>query len=275
VRRIPVDDSFRMSPSGLAQAIREDREANVLPMAVVATVGTTSTTSVDPVDEIADICAESGVWLHVDAAYGGAAALVPGMRRLMAGWDRADSIVTNPHKWMFVPLDCSALFFRDAAAAVRAWSLTPDYLATPEDAAVTNLMEYGPALGRRFRALKLWMTLRYFGRTGLAARLEEHMRLARLFAGWVDQEDSWSLEAPVPFSAVCFRYAPNGFPASELDRANEGILDRVNASGEVFLSHTRLRGRFVLRLAIGNIRTGERQVARAWDLLREASKVAS
>lgn len=271
VRRIPVDGDFRMSPAALAEAIRADRAANVLPIAVVATIGTTSTTSVDPVAEIADICAASGIWLHVDAAYGGAAAVIPGMRSLMTGWERADSIVTNPHKWMFVPLDCSVLYFRDPAAATRTWSLTADYLATPEDAVVTNLMEYGPALGRRFRALKLWMTLRYFGRVGLAARLEEHMRLARMFAGRVEAEPDWEVEAPVPFSTVCFRFRPAGLAQAELDRLNEAILERVNASGDVFLSHTRLGGGFMLRLAIGNIRTEERHVARAWELLRAAA----
>ncbi len=271
VKRIPVDGEFRMSPAALADAIRADRAANVLPIAVVATIGTTSTTSVDPVSEVADICTESGIWLHVDAAYGGAAAVIPEKRPLMTGWERADSIVTNPHKWMFVPLDCSALFFRDPAAATRTWSLAADYLTTPEDGAATNLMEFGPALGRRFRSLKLWMTLRYFGRVGLAERLGEHMRLARLFAGWVEGETDWSVEAPVPFSAVCFRFRPAGLAEADLDRVNEAILERVNASGDVFLSHTRLGGRFVLRLAIGNIRTAERHVARAWELLRAAA----
>jgi aromatic-L-amino-acid decarboxylase len=297
VRRVPSDAEFRLPPAALIAAIEEDMAAGIRPIAVVATLGTTSTTSIDPVDEIAEICERYGIWLHADAAYGGAAAVVPEMRSLMRGWERADSIVTNPHKWLFTPIDCSVLFFRDPARAAATFSLVPEYLVTPEGSAVTNLMDYGPALGRRFRALKLWMVLGYFGRAGLAARITEHMRLARLFAEWVSAAEGWEVMAPVPFSTVCFRYvgtalsgdagdaAPGDAAAGSrdaknpgradvgdadaaLDRVNEAILERVNASGEVFLSHTRLGGRFVLRLAVGNIRSEERHLARAWELLR-------
>jgi aromatic-L-amino-acid decarboxylase len=268
VRHIPADAEFRLSPAALRAAIDEDLAAGVRPLAVVATIGTTSTTSVDPVDEIADLCARYGIWLHVDAAYGGPAAMVPGMRSLMRGWERADSIVMNPHKWLFTPIDCSVLFFRDPARAAATFSLVPDYLTAPESDVATNLMDLGPALGRRFRALKLWMVLRYFGRSGLADRLAEHMRLARLFADWVAAEPGWEVVAPVPFSTVCFRYSDPGTDESANDQLNEAILERANASGEVFLSHTRLGGRFVLRLAVGNIRTEERHVRRAWEILR-------
>jgi aromatic-L-amino-acid/L-tryptophan decarboxylase len=269
-RRIPTDEAFRMDVAALRRAIEEDVAAGVKPFCVVATVGTTSTTSIDPVPEIAEVCREHGLWLHVDAAYGGAAAVVPEMRHVLEGCERADSLVMNPHKWLFVPVDCSALFLRRPEVVRRAFSLVPDYLTTPEGESVTNLMDYGNALGRRFRALKLWMVLRYFGRSGIADRLREHLRLAREFASWVEAEPRWELAAPVPFSTVCFRFRPSGVPEEKVDSINERILETVNASGEVFLSHTRLHGRFVLRVAIGNLRTTERHIRRAWELLRAA-----
>jgi aromatic-L-amino-acid/L-tryptophan decarboxylase len=272
-RRIPTDAAFRMEPAALREAIAEDRAAGVLPFCVVATVGTTSTTSVDPVPEIASICADERLWLHVDAAYAGSAAVAPEFRSLLDGTDRADSIVVNPHKWLFVPVDCSALFLRDPDQARRAFSIVPEYLQTPESTTVTNLMDYGPALGRRFRALKLWMTLRYFGREGLAARIREHVRLAAIFARLVEGAEGWEIVAPFPLSTVVFRYV--GAPDSDLDGINERILERVNQTGEVFLSHTRLRGAYVLRLAVGNLRTTESHVRRAWDLLRDASSAVA
>jgi aromatic-L-amino-acid decarboxylase len=263
VRKIPTSDAFRMRVDALSAAIQEDTVNGWRPFCVVATVGTTSTTSVDPVPEIAEVCARERLWLHVDAAYGGAVGVVPEMRHLLAGCERADSLVVNPHKWLFVPIDCSALYLRRPESVRRAFSLVPDYLQTPEGEGVTNLMDYGPALGRRFRALKLWMTLCYFGRQGLAERIREHCRLAREFASWVDAEPGWERMAPVPMSVVVFR-------RSGEDAFNETILERVNASGEVFLSHTRVHGQYALRLAVGNLRTTQEHVARAWELLRKA-----
>jgi aromatic-L-amino-acid/L-tryptophan decarboxylase len=276
-RKIPTDAEFRMDPAALEAAIEEDRAAGIHPLAVVATVGTTSTSSIDPVPAIADVCARQGVWLHVDAAYGGSAALVPELRHVLDGAERADSLVVNPHKWMFVPIDCSVLFSRRPEIIRRAFSLVPEYLATPEGETVTNLMDYGPALGKRFRSLKLWMTLRYFGAEGMAARIREHVRLAREFAGWVDDEPKWEVVAPVPFSLVVFRHAPRGMTDTEADAHNERVMAAVNASGRALLSHTRLRGRLVLRLAIGNLRTTEAHVRAAWDLLRQtaANDIAS
>ena len=272
VRRIPTDDEFRMDAAALGAAIRTDRDRGDRPFCVVATVGTTSTTSIDPVEEIARICREEQLWLHVDAAYGGAAGVLPEMRGMWEGVEDADSLVVNPHKWLFVPIDCSALYFRDPAFARSAFSLVPEYLQTPEGESVANLMDYGHALGRRFRSLKLWMVLRYFGRVGIAERLAEHLRLARELATWIDDAPGWERMAPTPFSTVCFRCHPAGATdEGDLDVLNERILAEVNATGEVFLSHTRLRGRYVLRLAIGNIRTGEQHVRRAWELLREAA----
>jgi aromatic-L-amino-acid decarboxylase len=270
-RKIPTDAEFRMDVAALEAAIQADLAAGVRPFCVVATVGTTSTTSIDPVPAIAEICRRHALWLHVDAAYGGSAAVAPEMRDVLAGVEHADSVVVNPHKWLFVPIDCSALFLRDPEITKRAFSVVPEYLATPEGDEATNLMDYGPALGRRFRALKLWMVLRYFGRAGLASRIREHIRLARDFAGWVDADPQWERLAPVPFSTVCFRFRPPGATEAETDLRNEEILAAVNASGEAFLSHTRLRGRYTLRLAVGNLRTTGAHVRRAWELLTEAA----
>jgi aromatic-L-amino-acid decarboxylase len=270
-RKIPTDDAFRMDPAALERAIEEDRAAGIRPLAVVATVGTTSTSSIDPVPAIADVCARQGVWLHVDAAYGGSAALAPELRYVLDGAERADSLVVNPHKWMFVPVDCSVLYSRRPEVIRRAFSLVPEYLITPEGESVTNLMDYGPALGKRFRALKLWMVLRYFGAEGMAARIREHVRLARVFAGWVRDEPGWEVMAPVPFSLVVFRHAPPGMDGAEADAHNERLMAGVNASGRAFVSHTRVRGRLALRLAVGNLRTEEAHVRAAWDLLRHAA----
>ena len=282
LQRIAVDAEFRMRPAALRAAIAADRAAGRTPLAVVATVGTTSMTSVDPVPAIADVCAAEGIWLHVDAAYAGAAALVPETAYVMDGCGRADSVVVNPHKWLFTPFDLSAFYSRRMDTIRAAFALTPDYLATPEAGRVRNLMDTGVQLGRRFRALKLWAVLRYFGADGIRARLAEHMRLARLFAAWVDASDDFERLAPVPLSVVCFRARPRGWqqPGDDrqdgrIERLNAQVLETVNASGDVFLSHTRIDGRFALRLAIGHIRTEQRHVERAWTLLREAASAGA
>jgi aromatic-L-amino-acid/L-tryptophan decarboxylase len=268
LRRIPVDDEFRMRDSELLQAIEQDLADGIRPVAVVATIGTTSTTSVDPIARIADICAAHGVWLHVDAAYAGVTALLPERRSTFRGWEGADSIVINPHKWLFVPVDLSVLYCRRMDVLRAAFSLVPAYLMTAEGSrGVRNLMDTGIQLGRRFRALKLWMVLRHFGAARIRDTLSEHMRLAQLFAAWVAAHPDFELMAPVPFSVVCFRASASTLSAGELDELNERLLDGVNATGEVFLSHTRLRGAFVLRMAIGHLRTAESHVARAWAIL--------
>jgi aromatic-L-amino-acid decarboxylase len=269
--RIPVDSAFRMRPDALREAIVADQAAGRLPLAVVATVGTTSTASVDPVAPIADICAESGAWLHVDASYAGTAAVVPEWRHIFDGVDRADSLVVNPHKWMFTPVDISAFYTRRPDVLKRAFTLVPDYLITAEQDKAVNLMDYGVQLGRRFRALKLWMVIRAFGVTGIVERLRRHIALAAEFATWVEQDPDWMLAAPQQFSLVCFRYAPGSMDPNKADELNQLILDRVNASGRVYLSHTKLHDRFVLRLAIGNLRSERIHVAEAWKLLRDAS----
>jgi aromatic-L-amino-acid decarboxylase len=270
--RIPTDDRFRMRPDLLDEAIAADHDRGLIPVAAVATLGTTSTTSIDPVAEIADVCERHGVWLHVDAAYAGVTAMLRTHRSLFAGWERADSIVVNPHKWLFVPVDLSALYCRRMDLLRQAFSLVPDFLQTPEGrAGVRNLMDTGIQLGRRFRALKLWMVLRHFGAEGLRAVYQEHLRLAVLFAKWIDDDPDFERLAPVPFSVVCFRARPADVALDDrdLDVLNERLLDAVNRSGDVFLSHTRLHGRMALRLAIGHLRSSDQHVARAWSLLRE------
>ena len=271
LRRIEVDDQFRMNPQKLVAQITADRQAGSTPVAVVATVGTTAVTSVDPVPAIADICSQERLWLHVDAAYAGPAAIVPGYENILLGCDRADSFVVNPHKWLFTPFDLSAFYCRRMDLLRQAFALTPEYLESSEPEPVRNLMDTGVQLGRRFRSLKLWMVLRHFGADGIRYRLAEHMRLARLFADWVDASNKFERLAPVPFSVVCFRATdPNiAKDPAELNDLNARLLDSVNATGDVFLSHTRLGERFALRLAVGHIRTTERHVARAWDVLQE------
>jgi aromatic-L-amino-acid decarboxylase len=266
VRRIASDDAFRMSVPALAEAIAADRAACRLPMAVVATVGTTSTTSIDPVPAIADLCEQEKIWLHVDAAYAGSAAICPEIRAMMPGIERADSLVVNPHKWLFTPIDCSVLFVRDPALLRAAFSLVPEYLKTAEGSEVTNLMDYGFQLGRRFRALKLWMVIRTFGVEGLRERIRAHCELARGLAGRIEADPRFELAAPVPFSTVCFRARPGGPPETQ-DRFNERLLARVNAAGPVFLSHTVLNGRYTLHAAIGNLRTEREHIEALWELI--------
>jgi aromatic-L-amino-acid decarboxylase len=270
VRRIPADDAFQMKAELLSEAIAEDRAAGWTPFCVVATLGTTSSTSVDPCEAIAEICRREKLWLHVDAAYAGAAAIVPEMRPLLAGWEHADSIVVNPHKWMFTPFDASLLLFRSPETFRDAFSLVPEYLRTPEAGGVHNFNEYGIQLGRRFRALKMWMQIRWFGVDGMISRLREHVRLARLLASWVDADPDWERLAPVPFSTVCLRYGKG----DDLDGINAAILGRVNAGGKVFLSHTKLAGRYTLRVALGNPRQTEEHVAKCWAALKEAARSA-
>ncbi len=264
VRKIGVDDEFRMRPDLLADAIERDRAAGKRPFCVVATVGTTSTTSIDPVPEIADIAEKYGMWLHVDAAYGGGAAVVPELNHIFAGVERAHSLVMNAHKWMFTPMDLSVFFTRRPDILRRAFSLTPEYLRTTEDPRAVNLMDYGIPLGRRFRALKLWFVMRYFGREGIAGMIRAQVAMAKDLACWVDAEPQFERMAPVPLSVVCFRYQGS-------DEQNQAILDTVNATGKVFLSHTVLHGKLVLRLAIGNRGTTREDVRQAWELIRSAA----
>jgi aromatic-L-amino-acid decarboxylase len=253
-----------MRPDALAAAVEADVMAGRRPCCVTATVGTTSTTSIDPVPAIADIAERYRMWLHVDAAYAGSAALVPELRGAFAGCDRADSFVTNPHKWMLTPMDCSIFYTRRPEVLRRAFSLIPEYLQTADNPRAVNLMDYGVPLGRRFRALKLWFVLRSYGREGIAEMIRGHVRLAQAFAAMVDADPRFERTAPSPFSVVCFRYKGS-------DDENRRILDRVNATGEVFLSGTVLRGKFSLHLAVGNYGTRLEHVERAWELVKKAA----
>lgn len=275
LRRIPTGSDLAMDIGALEAAIADDRVHGVKPIAVVATVGTTSTTAIDPVPAIAGICEREGIWLHVDAAYGGAAAVLPEMRHVLDGCDRADSLVVNPHKWLFVPVDCSVLFTRRPDVLRRAFSLVPEYLTTAEPDSTRNLMDYGVALGRRFRALKLWFVLRHFGADGIRERLRNHIALARALAAWIEAEPGFELLCETRFSVVVFRCRPAGSASgAEIDALNSRILERVNESGEVFLSHTRVHGRYAIRVAIGNLHTGRQHVERAWQLIRDAAREA-
>ena len=275
LRKIPTDSEFRMDVRALAAAIEEDKRAGYLPFCIVATVGTTSTSSIDPIPEIIPIGEQHAMWLHVDAAYAGSGAVVPELRHVLAGCERADSVAVNPHKWLFTPFDLSVLYCRHMDLLRRAFSLVPEYLRTPEQDQVRSGSDYGVQLGRRFRALKLWMIIRYFGHQGLAARIREHCRLAKVFASWIEASSDWELLAPLPFALVCFRACPaleHADPAARearLDVLNEAIMHGVNATGKALLSHTKLNGMIALRLSIGNIRTTEKHVSQVWELLNE------
>ncbi len=264
VRKIPVDAAFRLRPDALEEAIQRDLAAGMKPFCMVATVGTTSTTSIDPVPAMADLAERYGMWLHVDAAYGGGAAVVPEFRQIFAGVDRAHSMVMNAHKWMFTPMDLSVFYTRRPDILRRAFSLVPEYLRTPENPRAVNLMDYGIPLGRRFRGLKLWFVMRYFGREGICTMIRSQVAMAKKFAGWLEADPRFERVAPVPLSVVCFRYKGT-------DQQNQAILDCVNASGKVFLSSTVLNGRLVLRLAIGNLATAREDVELAWELIRQAA----
>jgi aromatic-L-amino-acid decarboxylase len=264
VRKIPVDAEFRMRTGALVEAIEADLKAGKKPFCVVATVGTTSSTSVDPVAEIAGVAEKHGLWLHVDAAYAGAAAILPERRWILEGAARAHSLVMNPHKWLLTPADLSAFFTRRPDILRRAFTLVPEYLRTSEDGKATNLMDYSLAMGRRFRSLKLWFVMRYYGRQGVSEILRRHISFGQRIAAAVDADERFERVAPTPFSVVCFRYKGS-------DDDNRKLLDTINASGKTFLSHSELNGQFVIRFAIGNIGTTEADVDEIWDLIQRSA----
>lgn len=274
--RIATDGDFRMDVELLEEAMTRDHANGLKPMAVVATIGTTSTASVDPVAEIARVAQAFGAWLHVDAAYGGALAALPEERWVTKGLEHADSVVVNPHKWLFVPLDYSVLYVRAPEIMRALFSETPEYLEGDAQAVghatsrhAIDYMDYGIQLGRRFRALKAWMVFRAFGRRGIVERIREHRRLAKLFQGWVDAAPNFELAAPVPMAVVCFRYRPNGASRAECDAANAAIVASINASGQAYLTHTRVGGQTCMRIGIGNIATTEAHLAELWQAIRE------
>ncbi len=270
IRYIATDADFAMDPAALESAVRTDIDRGLTPACVVATVGTTSSTAVDPVAAIGEICRRHGIWLHVDAAFAGTAAVIPEMRNHLTGLEAADSFVFNPHKWMLTNFDCSAYFVKDPGLLIRTFEIHPEYLKTGADAKVMNYRDWSIPLGRRFRALKLWFVIRSYGIEGLRDLVGEHLRLAGLFRDKVEAHPSFALMAPVPFSLVCFRF-DDGRSEGELDRINQELLLRINGTGQVFLTHTVLRGRYVLRMAIGSRTTRERHVLAAWKLIEQTA----
>ena len=269
LRIIPAGDDFAMLPEALEAAIEKDLAAGLIPACVVATLGTTSSMAMDPVEEIASICKRVGAWLHVDAAFAGTAAIVPEYRDFMRGVEQADSFVFNPHKWMLTNFDCSAYFVRDAALLRRTFEIQPEYLKTDADSQVKNYRDWGIQLGRRFRALKLWFVVRYYGVEGIREMVRQHVALAREFAGWLSQDSRFELMAPVNLSLVCFRYNPGNLQEEELAKLNRGILEKLNNSGKVFLTHTSLKGKYAIRLSVGQRTTGRKHVELVWKLLQE------
>src|SRR4051812_9024460 len=274
LRKIPVDRAYAMRPDQLERAILADRAAGLAPACVVATVGTTSSTAIDPLVPIAQICRQYGIWLHVDAAYAGTAAIVPELRHHFHGVEHADSFVFNPHKWLLVNFDCSAYFVRDTDALLRTFQVTPEYLRTDQDSQVVNYRDWGIQLGRRFRALKLWFVIRSYGVDGLRALVQKHVAMAHELAGWIEATPGFELLAPVPFGLVCFRYRPSGLPENEVDDLNRRVLARVNASHRVHLTHTHLGGRFAIRLVIGQRTTEREHVTEAWGLIKDAATLS-
>jgi aromatic-L-amino-acid decarboxylase len=265
IRKIPVDEAFRMRVDVLRETVAADQRAGKLPFCIIPTVGTTSTSSIDPVDAVADVAEECGAWLHVDAAYGGAAAVVPEMQSVLDGAWRAHSLVVNPHKWLFTPFDLSAFYTRKPEILRQAFSLVPEYLRTAEDPRAVNYMDYGVQLGRRFRALKLWFIMRHYGREGITELVRAHIGYAQRLAALIREHPDFEVSAPTPFSLICFRYRGS-------DDENRALLEAVNSTGKAFLSHTVLNGKFVLRLAIGNMGTQWEDVQETWNLVRQAAK---
>lgn len=270
VRRVASDSQFRLDVSALEKMIAVDLDKKMRPLAVVASVGTTSTASVDPIPEIAKICRHHKMWLHIDGAYGAGLALLPEHEWVTAGWSEADSIVVNPHKMLFVPFDFSVLYLRDLERLRRVFTLVPEYLRGDTVEAEKNYMDYGVQLGRRFRALKAWMVFRTFGRTGIAARIREHLRLAQLLAGWIKSDPHFELAAPVVMGVVCFR-AVSSAP-DKGDRLNSAIVESINASGKAYLTQTKLNGRTTMRIGFGNVLTTEEHLRRVWDLIRDTTE---
>ncbi len=270
VRKIPTDNNFSMIPKELQKAIEEDRNNGFLPIAVVATVGTTSTTSIDPVDKIGEITQKENIWLHIDAAYGGSALVTSEMQYIKNGWEFADSIVINPHKWMFIPIDLSVLFIRDKKILKQAFSIIPEYLKTEVDDIATNFMDYGIQLGRRFRSLKLWFTIKYYGKSGLERIISNHLQLAKKLKKIIEQDERFEILAPVHFSTLCFR-AKNPYNENKIttNQFNQELIDLINNTKKVFLSHTNVKNQFMIRIVISGLKTTENDVFEVWEIIKE------
>lgn len=266
---VETDENLRMDPEALDRLIEMDLAGGLVPCCISATVGTTSSTAIDPLPAIGEIAKKHGLWLHVDAALAGSAAIVPEYRHILDGVEHADSLVFNPHKWLLTNFDCSAYFVKDPDNLQQAMAINPEYLKTTADQEVNNFRDWGIPLGRRFRALKLWFVLRSYGAEGLRAMIREHVALAQEFAGWVEEAEGWELTAPVPLNTVCFRRNPGGLSEEDLATVNEELMHRVNAEGTIFLTHTKLKGKYTLRLAVGQTKTERRHVREAWEALQK------
>lgn len=275
VHKIPSNEKFEMKADVLEKQIQTDIKAGIKPICVVATVGTTSTTSIDPISAIAALCKKHNIWLHVDAAYGGSAAVLPEIRAKFDDWEQADSIIVNPHKWMFTPIDCSILYCKRPEVLKQAFSLVPEYLRTGEDDQVKNYMDYGIALGRRFRALKLWMVIRSLGTEKIKGIIKKHISFASKLETEIKNHPDFEMLAPVPFSTLVFRFKQDNKDDSQMNDLNEKLLETVNATGDVFLSHTKLNEKYGIRLAIGNIKTSWEDVALAWEIIQQKTKVVN
>jgi aromatic-L-amino-acid decarboxylase len=273
LRKVGVDSDFALRPQALRETITKDRDEGIVPLCVVATLGTTGSTAIDPLAEIGAICRDLGVWLHVDAAYAGAALLLPEMRRISDGVELADTFVFNPHKWMFTNFDCSAYFVKDKVALVRTFEILPEYLKTSEDARVNNYRDWGIQLGRRFRALKLWFVIRSYGVNGLREKVREHIALAQRLAGWIERTEDFELLAPGPLNLICFRYKPSGVTNLEtLNSLNESLLNEVNSTGKLYLTHTKLAGAYAIRMAVGQTRVNKDDVEEAWRIIQDTAR---
>jgi aromatic-L-amino-acid decarboxylase len=272
LRKIDVDDVFAMVPEKLEQAIKQDKDQGFAPLAVVAAFGTTGSTAIDPLEPIGGICKRHNVWLHVDAAYAGTALVLPEMRHLAKGIDKADTFVFNPHKWMFTNFDCSAYFVRDKEALIRSFEILPEYLKTREGSRVNNYRDWGIQLGRRFRALKLWFVIRSFGAAGIREKVSSHHRWARELAAEIERSDNFEMLAPVPFATLCFRFKPAGVDDQEtLNRLNQQLMETLNDSGKMYLTHTKLNGVYTLRLVIGQTNQEKRHIEQAWERIKNTA----
>ena len=272
LRKIEVDDTFAMVPGKLEETILQDKQQGFVPLAVVVTIGTTGSTAIDPLEPVCHICQKHNLWLHVDAAYGGTALVLPEKREIIKGIEMADTFVFNPHKWMFTNFDCSAYFVKDKEPLIRSLEILPEYLKTKEGSTVNNYRDWGIPLGRRFRALKLWFVLRSFGVSGIRDKVKNHIQWAQELAAEIQACEDFEILAPVPFSTICFRYKPKGISDLEaLNHLNQQLMESLNDSGKLYLTHTKLKGIYTLRLVIGQTNQEKRHIEQAWKWIKDAS----